>query len=379
MLPSDVRVLHVTPTFAPQIGGIETVVASLANAGSAAGLACDIAHVAVGNDLAASTFDDGRRIWRVPMRGTRLVGLAPDLPRIIRDYDLIHVHDPHIMALTVNVMRSKGTRPAVLSTHGGFRHTRNLALFKTGHEALIMRPALARYAEILASSETDREYFSRYSDRVVAAPNGVTVEPFLDLPRTVSDPRRWIYWGRMAPNKRLDALIRLVGALRNAAIAIDLLICGDDRDDLRTALEADVAVRGLSGSIQFRGALDAPELAKEISTRGLFVTASEYEGFGLTVIEAMAAGLVVLCRDVAPLNGFVGDGANGALLRFDESDADMAKVANLVGTDGRAAIIADANRQKARLFSWNHAFAPFLASYARILGGSLGQFGHEQR
>jgi len=65
---------------------------------------------------------------------------------------------------------------------------------------------------------------------------------------------------------------------------------------------------------------------EEIRQRAVFITGSEYEGFGIGILEAMAAGKIVLCRDMAPINGFVERGATGFFLDFDMGEKDLAVI-----------------------------------------------------
>jgi len=141
---------------------------------------------------------------------------------------------------------------------------------------------------------------------------------------------RWLCWGRLSLNKRLDRLIALVAQARAAGRTIDLLICGDDFHGLAPDLRRRIAEAGLESQITLSPGLGEAELAAEIRGRGVFVTASEYEGFGLTVIEAMAAGLIVACRDIAPLNEFVAGGETGVHFAFDDSPGDLAAVIGLL-------------------------------------------------
>jgi alpha-1,3-mannosyltransferase len=361
------RVLHITPAYAPAIGGIEKVVGRLAHDIAPYAWDADVAHVATGNAFVREESETGD-VWRIPLLGHRIVGLAPRLGDIAAKYDLLHVHDTQLMSITLSSRLWGRGRPMVLSTHGGFHHTSRLGRAKSLHEKLLMPHMLAPYRRILASSNADFDYFGRFSDKVMLAENGVECARFRRIPDAGRTALRWIYWGRLSRNKRVDAAIRVVGDMVRAGFDIDFLITGSDPDGLMADLNGQVEASGLSGHVTIRPPLPDADLDRELAGRGVYITASEYEGFGLSVVEAMAAGLVVLCRDMPPLNGFITEGKTGIFLSFDGSAADTDKLLTLLssGDEQRAAMSLNA-REKADEYSWDRAAPRFADIYRQVL------------
>lgn len=355
------KILAITPAFAPQIGGIEMVVEELAKRLIAMGHQVDIAHVHTTHSALRTEQHDGLTVHRVPLHGHRLLGLAPALGLLSKGYDLLHVHDPQLMALTASVRLFAGGVPAVLSTHGGFHHTRQLSWFKTCFERIALRGMLAHYRAVLASSVADEAYFQTYSDRVVLCNNGVATDKFGVVPSSLDRKLdRWIYWGRLSRNKRVDQLIDTVALAHRHGMPIDLLICGRDFDGIAAQLKAQVVRLGLEQHVHFEAHMDDAALLCALHERGVYVTASEHEGFGLSVVEALAAGLMVLCRDMTPLNTFVQAKGNGGFLSFDNADADVATLKWLQCLDeaGRTEARCQA-RAVAGAYSWDHAAKRF--------------------
>ena len=237
---SDLKVLSITPTYFPEVWGIESVVRELAMQVSVNdGIRVDIAHVSAKNPALSMSQIDGLDVYRLPVVGNRLAGYVRGLGRLAEGYDLLHVHDPQLMMLTGQVLLQCPRIPAVLSTHGGFRHTRNHLAFKWMHEHFLMRHLLKRYRKVLAVSESDSAYFSRFSDRVEKCENGISFSKFQrGLLSGTPDPTRWIYWGRWSRNKRIDVVIDAVALARDQGIAIDLLIAGPDFDHLGLSFQA---------------------------------------------------------------------------------------------------------------------------------------------
>jgi len=362
------RVLHVTPTFSPTVGGIESVVSKLSGQLARCGTDADVAHVAVGLNR-KEEFIGGTRVWRVPLYGHRLLGVAPGLASVASAYDLLHVHDPQLSAITANVALFGRGVPAVLSTHGGFWHTASFRSAKRIYCRTGLKSVLGYYSLLLASSKSDLAAFSEYSARVVLAENGVDVESFSGVrASTRRSVFRWIYWGRLANHKRIDAVIGLVARARALGCPIDLVVCGADVDRVAPGLNEAIARSSLNGAIRLRPALRESQLLDELSGRGVFVTASQHEGFGLTVIEAMAAGLLVICRDIAPLNEFVADSVHGARLAFDGGEADDQRLMRVLkAPPHEVESMSAAARTTAARYAWPTAVKRFQDLYASVV------------
>ncbi len=365
------KILAITPAFAPQIGGIEQVVQELAVRLVAMGHQVEVAHVATDHPRYQIDQVAGLTVHRVPLKGHRLVGWAPELGRLARGFELLHVHDPQLLAITANVRLACSQVPAVLSTHGGFRHTQQLSWFMALHERAALRRMLAHYRMVLASSVSDEAYFKAYSERVVLCSNGVSTDKFgavsLDVDRALN---RWIYWGRLSRNKRVDQLINTVALARDLGHEVDLLICGRDFDGIADQLHAQVAALNLGGQVRFQSYMPDEQLLAELHSRGVYATASEHEGFGLSIVEAMAAGLQIVCRDMSPINGFVQAGQTGRFMAFDGRQADADALQALLGTDVQRRRAA---RAQARADVQVHSWAGVARRFEDLMGLAVRQ------
>jgi alpha-1,3-mannosyltransferase len=365
-----VKILSITPTFFPSLGGLERVVLELALRVKEHGIQMDVAHVAPGLNRVDETVQ-GINVHRLPLYGNRVVGWAPALRKLVQRYDLLHVHDPQLMAISGNVRFTCGRKPAVLSTHGGFWHTNRGYMLKRIYESIMIRGTAGHYERVLASSAGDYDYFSHYVDRISLCSNGVQVKQFNTVrPDRARSVHRWIYWGRLSRNKRVDLVIDYAAAARRRGFPIDLLVCGQDFDGLLPELVAQVERLQLGGCVRFEPYLDEEALRAELAERSVYMTASEHEGFGISVVEAMAAGLIVVCRDMVPLNTFVQHGNSGWLLQFDAGAADMERLAELLSSSPeRIAMISSAARQAASVHDWEVAVPRFVGHYRDAVSG----------
>ena len=93
---------------------------------------------------------------------------------------------------------------------------------------------------------------------------------------------------------------------------------------------------------------------------------SRAEGFGLTCLEAMAAGAPVVATDLPSVRELT-DGS-AVLVPVDDAESLAAAIAELLADKGRRAALADAGRRRAAEFSWGRATDAVVRAYHRAIG-----------
>lgn len=138
-------------------------------------------------------------------------------------------------------------------------------------------------------------------ERGISAP--IEVLPiFVDTARFAKIARtkhpRWkialLCVGRLEKEKRFELAIDALGAVRAKGHDAGLTIVGDGAE--REALETRAQALGLSNRVEFVGWQN--DLTKYYSEADLLFVPSRYEGYGLVIVEALAAGIPVLSTDV---------------------------------------------------------------------------------
>ncbi len=134
---------------------------------------------------------------------------------------------------------------------------------------------------------------------------------------------------RLEPIKGMDLVVPAFAEVLGAHPEVRLLVVGDG--SLRASMEEQATALGCADHIRFVGRQPQEELSQWYSQMDIVLMPSRSEGFGLTAIEAMASGCVVVASDVGGLPEVVRDGACGLLHRT-EDIADMAeKICSLIG------------------------------------------------
>jgi glycosyltransferase involved in cell wall biosynthesis len=157
---------------------------------------------------------------------------------------------------------------------------------------------------------------------------------------------------RVAPHKRFEDLIALHAELLRLRPQARLLLVGGYEPGSRYFKSLQRAAKGLSG-VHFLGRLTHAELVAAYRSSQVFVSMSEHEGFGVPLIEAMAAEVPVLAFGAAAVPETLG----GAGVVFDQKRfAFLAElVVELSEDEALRARILEGQAQRLRFFSAEHS------------------------
>ncbi len=192
--------------------------------------------------------------------------------------------------------------------------------------------------------------------------NGV---PVLDEEQTkpqLAPKRKFLFnLGVLMPKKNHEAIIRMMKHLPE----YDLLIGGGGNAEYKKALEDLVAELGLESQVYFSGSLNEAEKSWAYHHAEAFVFPSLNEGFGLPVVEAMSAGLPVVCSKLTSLPEIGGD---QAVYWNDFNPKTMANVLR----QGLSEFLGDSNASEklkhyASRFSWKKHVDAYMKLYSEIL------------
>lgn len=191
-------------------------------------------------------------------------------------------------------------------------------------------------------------------DRFAAQPDPA-LRAALDLP---SDEPVLLYLGRLAKEKNIAELI---GALPQIDRGV-LLIVGDGPE--RPALEAQAQALGVARRVRFAGMAAPAEVPRYYALADVFVSASTSEAQGLTYIEALAAGLPLLCRDDPCVRTLTTPGQDGWVYR---TGAELMALANALPWGPAAAPLRQKARQAAAPYARQAFGAAVEALYRRTI------------
>lgn len=223
--------------------------------------------------------------------------------------------------------------------------------------------ALARASAIFTVSEAARDDLVRLagvrSERVFVTPNGVD-RRFFEA-RAPEGPRApyLLAVGTLEPRKNVAALLEVLRQLRREGRDLELVVAG------RQPWTQSLPVGDLAPHVRLAGTVPDEELAALYAGAACFVMPSLYEGFGLPLAEAMAAGVPAVASDIPALREVGGETVRYADPRDPQSFAAAIRCAldDRQGSQLRAA----AARGRARRFRWEDTARATLAVYRRIV------------
>ena len=340
---SQFRVLHVSRRFRPLVGGTEKSVHDLAVAQSEAG--CHVTILTLDRDAAGPTRGlparetlDGLEVVRLPGWGTSQFAMTFRPDRIWREIarnDVVHMHDLRFALASTVIGACVARRPRIF-------HTRGL-IFHSGGGLRLKRMAMRFYfgpllrlggVRTVASSDADRVLLLRdapyLSSRTVTYPNALPLKGLLSLERAPI-PGRVVSIGRIVPNMALTDLVRALSHISDREWS--LVLAGDPDPEELARIEAVVDDLGVRDRVTFLLGFAERELPGLLKTAAVAAFPSKGEGFGLALLEAMAAGVPLVANRIPAHELLLGSGLNGQLVDFGDPNAAGGSIRALLQAD----------------------------------------------
>lgn len=361
------RVLQVARQYKPSIGGIENFVEQLALHLQKKGIESEVLTLdrdfSTNEKLLNRSVENGVTVTRIPHFGSRRYPIAFSTIRYLRNFDIIHIHAVDFFIDYLALFKWFHRKPIILSTHGGFFHTKNQYRLKKIYFHSVTRFSVQKAERIVASSHNDYDMFRTISSpNLCVIENGIDFETFHSIQLESVNRNQLVFIGRFSRNKRIDRLLQLVNELKEDIPHIRLKIVGKDYDRLKGPLQEMISEFGINQNVEILESLPQPEMLKVIAQSRYFISASEYEGFGLSALEAMAAGKIPLLSNIPSFQKMVNHGKNGFLLDFNQLDSAIKTVKKAMSLEHQEKIAAAAVNT-ARRYSWDSVVVRFREVY----------------
>lgn len=321
----------------------------------------DCVVVAVSTPQGHEEFDG---VDTVALSHQSIVRLAWDLPRIAKRM--------HASALLVQYTAPpRLSVPTVVAIHDlAFWHPASSEWLPRTARAR-MRTTIRRTAEqaavILALSHHTANDLEAFWDvdpsriRVVYPSVGGKRQALLrrvDRRPPTEGPHRVLIVGNVLPRKNIQTVVTAVGELRAGGLDVVLDVVGQVPPAGRAIAEEILHLGGDWSKIS--GYVSEGELVDYYGRASVFCCPSLYEGFGLTVLEAMVAGVPAVVSNATALPEAAGTGA--ILVDPLDVSAWASAICEVVTDSQRADLLVAAGRRNAEQFSWSRAGAEVLAA-----------------
>jgi len=207
-----------------------------------------------------------------------------------------------------------------------------------------------RSARIIGVSEGVRDVLLKMGmppDRTIAIPNGIDLLPFADaalhpLPARIPGV---VMAARLHKQKDHPCLLRAIALLRERGLVPPVLLAGSGGGDRQASLEQLSTDLGLNAQVHFLG--QRQDVHELLLTHRICVLISHWEGFGLALVEGMAAGCAVVASDVPGMREIITDGVDGLLVPPDDPTDLADSLERLLCDDALATRLGAAAHSKA--------------------------------
>lgn len=295
-------------------------------------------------------------VRRNPLLLLQAPGLITQMAKTVldqaRDIAVMHANWtlPLLAAYRVN---RKCQLPYIATVRGeDFRLLKNPVL------RALLRPAYER-ASALTSVNQDfcsllKQYFPSKAANIHFIPNGVELRQASDKEKSdfaskyqLPKAKLLMFIGTLIPRKAVEILIR---CLKEASLSdFHLVLCGrTDEAAYMRQLHAEAAQ--VEGRVHFLGSIAPSEVAAALGLASYYVSASQFEGRPNSVLEALAAGKVVLASKIKEHGEIIKHAQNGFL--FDSAASLAEQIATLEKDQALSKSIAKQASASVQSYSW---------------------------
>lgn len=259
------------------------------------------------------------------------------LPTVVNIPDLQHEFFPSYFDAATLAMRRvhfplSARRAAAVLTHSGHARDTIIEKFKV--------PADKVHGVQLAAGDEFR-----------AAPVVARVQAFREKYRL---PENFGFFpAHFWPHKNHETLFKALSIIRKRHGEAPLIALSGFAAAQAGPVEAAIRQHGLQDCIRILGYLDRAEVPVAYQAAQFLVFPSKFEGFGIPVAEAMAAGCPVVCSDIPSLSEFTGDGA--ITCDPDDAEAFAAGMHQLMTDPAVRTRLRDRGRQRSAELTWKRS------------------------
>ncbi len=168
--------------------------------------------------------------------------------------------------------------------------------------------------------------------------------------------------GRLIKRKSIDTMIHALSGIKNRKIKLIIAGDGPEMDHLKGLTER----YGLCDRITFTGYIDDDKKYGYLNNADVFILTSLHEGFGIVFMEAMYAGLPVICTNHGGQTDFLEDGKNAFLFNVGDVDGCRKRMMELFNNDNIITKMSINNRKKIKKFYAEPVAAKYLKIFNEI-------------
>jgi rhamnosyl/mannosyltransferase len=371
--------LVIAPNFAPRTGGVETYIQETGKRNVKDGVKVTVLSPRYGNEPKEQKVD-GIKV----KRSKRYFSLSnmnffPGVFFKIRDedFDIMHLHSPDpIGNISGWFWAKKKNKPYIVTYHADIsRKDFFRKLVAPIYEKLFLKRILRDATVVTTTTPLYPKVSVVLRDmdlKTETVPCGFDTKRFhlgLDTEKLrkrlgIEGKKVVMYLGRLNYYKGIQYLIEAFKRVRDKVRDTVLVIAGSGPEEENLRKRA----QGMNDVI-FTGRVPDSELAEHYSLADVYVLPSIYEaeGFGISLLEAMACGAPVIASDMSGMP-FVLDYGKSGLLSKPKDPTDLAeKIAKMLEDEQTREKLKKHARERLESFTWDHTGAKMREIYIKAL------------
>lgn len=241
-------------------------------------------------------------------------------------YDIINTHFALPSGPVGDTLSRFSNIPNVLSVHGGDLY--DPSKFASPHKHAVLRywirKLLRRADAVVGQSNNTLQNMRQYYTPEI---EGIRIPLGINRPDTITPNRKefgfsadqflFVTVGRLVARKAIDQLVAVMSRFNNKPVHLLIVGSGPQEQTLRDK----ASELGIASQIHFMGHVSDQDKQKILNISDAFVSTSQHEGFGIVYLEAMAAGLPVICYDYGGQTDFLENGKTGYVLPLNDTEA----------------------------------------------------------
>lgn len=294
----------------------------------------------------------------------------PKIVKKLQEYnlDVLHVHGLGFVQhdIAINKLKKKNPKIKIVCTpHGPFMALRKYNLLASSLKNSYMpflKKGIKRYDKIIEVNPYQEIWMNKEygipKKKIVLVPNGVSLDVFSKIDEKYKSSLKKIYGlngkivitylGRIQEYKGIDQIIKALSYIEDKNFVF--LAIGKDSGDKERLISL-AKKRGVEKQIIFTGEVSEKEKLALLEISEIFVLPSEWEAFGIAMLEAMAKGNAIISSDTEGGKYLIGKN-NGFIFEYGNEKELYDKLRILIKNPKLRNKIQKSNIKKSKEFLW---------------------------
>lgn len=302
-------------------------------------------------------------------------GYMPSVKKLMEDYDVIQVHEYD--QIQSHMIYNKGRKPVVIY-HGPYYHP-----YAKGYnfkckvfDMLFLHGKHYQSVPALTKSIPAKEFLESKGFRNVKAVGvGVDEGNFINFAQArelISKPRegvfRMLYVGKIEDRRNVYFLVEVFRKLLSKNPDMELVIIGDGEENYKREFLLSIEKEIKEGKIIYQQKVAQAQLPDIYKSADLFLFTSNYEIFGMVLLEAMYFGLPVISSKNGGSVTLIEQGVNGFVINGFEADEWVENIERLLfNKDTHKNMSRMAKKTIEEKYLWSRLVDRFIETYQEAL------------